>query len=349
MKNTDDMGKTIEYVLRKSLMQLKRMDSYEGYLDYIRSEWYSTTSDLLLALEDGKAWSDLKLPGRLKLEMKTELAGLEASIAQMSCNDATCSSFRTRCTQRDSPRKKWIKFFSVEDNAFFFFDVEAQMTQWEIPTGNVEMEDDSSIASAAVSDRSTKSVNNGADKLSLNREGNNTVTQTQEALTDKAAVDVPSSESNLISSIGRSVSSLSAMNDTDIIIVHDAYASDGAFFEISSSTVDPCRTTVPNFATIESSPVTYDPGSAILMTQRLMDMGFSNIAAIDALKRSGNNISGAASILLNSRQFSLENAPQVAQSKKKNSKFGKGIVNRLGFKVAPPLSAPPLCLRYLER
>ena len=147
----------IEEILRNALRRLRRMDSYEGYLDYIRSEWYSSVSDLLLALEDGKAWSDLKLPGRLKLEIKSELLGVQVSrkdnmtkneFKNDAKNEAKNESFKTEIIKNAATApmtplvvkaEQWTKYFSSEHNAFFYYSADTNITQWEEPTGNVDI------------------------------------------------------------------------------------------------------------------------------------------------------------------------------------------------------------------
>ena len=61
---------TLEELLRKALQKLKKEEFYEEYHGVLLSAWYTTIAELKLALSDGDAWSDIQLPGRLKLEMK---------------------------------------------------------------------------------------------------------------------------------------------------------------------------------------------------------------------------------------------------------------------------------------
>ena len=60
-------------LVRVSLANLGRELELKRTVDYLNSEWYSTPDELRLALEDPKGYQDLKLPGRLKLELKTVL------------------------------------------------------------------------------------------------------------------------------------------------------------------------------------------------------------------------------------------------------------------------------------
>jgi hypothetical protein len=84
-------------------------------------------SDLLLALEDKNAWTDLKLPGRLKLEIKSELLGIQA---------------RKDVAVNMQLKEHWVRYFSKSDNAFFYCNSETFVSRWELPEGNVEIHDD---------------------------------------------------------------------------------------------------------------------------------------------------------------------------------------------------------------
>ena len=68
---------SIEKLLGSILLRLNKLDSLNEHLANIAAEWYFNVSDLQMALLDGNAWSELKLPGRLKLEMKIELLRLQ--------------------------------------------------------------------------------------------------------------------------------------------------------------------------------------------------------------------------------------------------------------------------------
>ena len=68
---------TLEDLLMKALQKLKKEEFYEEYLQVLLGAWYTTVPELKLALSDGDAWSDIQLPGRLKLEMKRMIIGMD--------------------------------------------------------------------------------------------------------------------------------------------------------------------------------------------------------------------------------------------------------------------------------
>ena len=131
-------------------MKLRRFDSKElsSLLDVLRSEWYFTVADLCVALEDGKAWSDLALPGRLKLEIKRELFAIQSQAGKSE----GVSPIPDRSNQ-------WMKYYSTEHNTFFFCNLGTEISQWEEPAGlNIEIfEDYDSSSSAEVSPTAKKS------------------------------------------------------------------------------------------------------------------------------------------------------------------------------------------------
>jgi hypothetical protein len=137
MKSRD---RTVEAVLSTALFRLNRVGSYEEHFEYIKSEWYFTVSDLLMALEDGNAWSDLRLPGRLKLEMKAEL--LDLQYLRRNENESFEPSTSLSSSIPIAKKEQWTRHYSKEHDTFFFYCLTSDSTQWEIPTGNVDITDD---------------------------------------------------------------------------------------------------------------------------------------------------------------------------------------------------------------
>ena len=152
---------SIEAVLIGALHKLGRTDSYEAHLNYISSEWYTCASDLLLALEDGKAWTDLQLPGRLKIEMKSELLRLRALRQDIGGRSI---SIPTKIATSAPPTERWTKYFSSEHNTYFYYNNEKDLTQWDFPTGvNIEIISDISAQSTPV-----KAESSNIDEFDLN-------------------------------------------------------------------------------------------------------------------------------------------------------------------------------------
>jgi len=152
---TEDAATTVEGILTRCLTRLRRLESKELFMDVLRSEWYGTVADLVLALEDGKAWSDLKLPGRLKLEIKSELLALQSS---QTGSGGGGGKSEGGIVSTPDPSNQWMKYFSAEHSTYFYCNVATHASQWEEPTGpNVEIfEDYDSSSSAEVSPTSTK-------------------------------------------------------------------------------------------------------------------------------------------------------------------------------------------------
>ena len=60
---------TLEDLLSTALQNLNQSKRLDEYLSYLTSEWYTTPEDLRLAYQNDKIWSQITLPGRLKLEL----------------------------------------------------------------------------------------------------------------------------------------------------------------------------------------------------------------------------------------------------------------------------------------
>ena len=344
---------SIENVLSVALHKLGRMDSYKTYLDYISSEWYTSVHDLLLALEDGNAWTDLHLPGRLKLEMKYELLLLRAALEKTSGGPSS--------TANEEPKEQWVKYFSSEHNAYFYYSNQKDVTQWDVPTGgNIEI-----ISNISVVIDSAKIETNNVDELkdisnpkykfctsassyslsspcpsthvlsdSVEDNPNHDITpriisiacaskESEKALSSKTDAEVVAEAAqdngggNNEEGLGISDSSYSM----ETIIVTDAYAADdyapvgveiicsAEFEECPTESLSPCipwnsrshttRDEPLRSSTSSSYPLKEEcPTDSRSMISVLVGMGFSVDASAAALKRSGNDLPGAATLLL---------------------------------------------------
>lgn len=117
----DDKENSLQSILRDCLIKLNKIDLYEKCFDHLQSEWYNDINDLKLAIDDGFAWSDIKLPGRLKLELKTEILRLTINPKIMS-------------QPLDQQEKtNWIKCYSSEDNCFYYYNSVTSEAQWSEP------------------------------------------------------------------------------------------------------------------------------------------------------------------------------------------------------------------------
>lgn len=122
-------------ILKEALQALKKEDQFDKCLDYLKSEWYNTTDELRLALNDTGAWSDVQLPGRLKLELKKIL--LKENIVKKSSTPSTSSSSTSLSQSAPATSQatfKWTKCFSPEHNHYYYFNNESLLTQWAEPS-----------------------------------------------------------------------------------------------------------------------------------------------------------------------------------------------------------------------
>lgn len=116
---------------RTATGRLHKEENLEKFCDYLlENEWYTTIDELKLALSDVQAWSDLKLPGRLKLEMKAILL------------DNAASSY----SQSVDTEVSWTRCWSEEHNSFYFFNHVTSEARWSPPDG--EYEEDESVFSS---------------------------------------------------------------------------------------------------------------------------------------------------------------------------------------------------------
>jgi NACalpha-BTF3-like transcription factor len=64
----------IELLLREALQRLNQPEKLQTYLRYLKDEWIETKADLEIAMEDEYTLNHLKLPARLKLELRRIVA-----------------------------------------------------------------------------------------------------------------------------------------------------------------------------------------------------------------------------------------------------------------------------------
>ena len=80
--NQDDLGHFLSTCLKNISSQstnpsptspVKDKQLHDSYLQYLNSEWFYSVSDLQMAASDAVIWGNLKLPARLKLEIRKRL------------------------------------------------------------------------------------------------------------------------------------------------------------------------------------------------------------------------------------------------------------------------------------
>lgn len=229
--------RTVEAVLGTALLRLNRVSAFEEHFEYIKSEWYFTVSDLLMALEDGNAWSDLRLPGRLKLEMKAEL--LDLQYLRRNQNESYELSTSLATSTPIMKKEQWTRHYSKEHDTFFFYCLTSDATQWEIPTGNVDITDDITKqilhGSALYIDHDEK-IYDGASSCIADSDVQNITASnvSQEGYTDEnldilMAVNITPSDASQAKSTDENLDILMAVNAKvrNQVVVTDAFAVNG--------------------------------------------------------------------------------------------------------------------------
>jgi hypothetical protein len=233
--STKSRDRTVEAVLSTALFRLNRVGSFEEHFEYIKSEWYFTVSDLLMALEDGKAWSDLRLPGRLKLEMKAEL--LDLQYLSRHANESFEPTVNLTATVPIMKKEQWTRHYSNEHDTFFFYCLTSDSTQWEIPIGNVDITDDITkqiLHSSAMYTDHHEKISNGASSADSNVQNFTASDTSHEKYTDEnldilRAVNITPFDASQAKSKDENLNILMAVNAKvrNQVVVTDAFAVNG--------------------------------------------------------------------------------------------------------------------------
>lgn len=285
------MVDSIQSLLRDSLINLKQVADIERsvttHLSYLNNEMFVSLRDIRLAIEDKESWSDLKLPIRLKLEMKRILLGL-------SINDSPPKApARELNGLSGASPSRWKECYSSEHLSTYFYNVDTAETQWELPVDAEILTGDNVSEDPGM---------DGGCSLSV--------------FTDDCGESLPppsppsyrsprARESNVF---------LSGNGDVDAFFVTNVPFSGGTRsreyppqHERSSepSTINAglnqqCTVHVPH-----AYPVLESPGRGTQcahleeddVTQRLLEMGFQEEAVRVAVNRFGNNLTRAAAAL----------------------------------------------------
>lgn len=337
---------SIHAVFSAALSRLNRTDALEEYLGYIRSEWYFSVPDLLMAIDDEKAWSDLKLPGRLKLEIKAELLGSCSKMRGPVVPVDTSSAASTSAPATE--KEQWTKYLSGEYDTFFYYCLATDTTQWEIPEGNVEITDD--VTAQAFMD--------GGDHLDGECAAEDTILDAANGI-----ISDPSTESGG-GYTDENLDILVAVNSKKKtpFLVTDAFAVNGIIpvgiavengLESNGSFTSEVTCDSPSEANTVDDPPQRSSADPVMLFQ-LIDMGFSRDAANSALRRSNNDLAAATSILLRmppTYEDSCTNAPEDSSSGSINRKIlyrpraRKPLLATPSNRPAAPTAPPAMLMR----
>lgn len=163
-----------DVILRKALVRLKQVEKYDRYFAYLSNEWLQSKEDLLLAVKDEQVWSDLKLPARLKLEIKNVIEEEEVAVVPEASG---------------GDEQEWVLYYSEEHGAYYYYHTATGESQWaesesyeEDPTNGYNvaeyeqaLAEEASIPSPAKEERifsrpkSTKSSRQSSSQISQQR------------------------------------------------------------------------------------------------------------------------------------------------------------------------------------
>lgn len=139
-----EFDKDLTDALYKALKKLNKEKSYQETLDYFKSEWLFTKSDVLLAHQDENIWLNLKIPARLKIELVNLLNESDADIMDNGFPDNIEDPLRTEdCTEIENVGLKinnWVKCFSPDHGYYYFYNTKTFESQWECPDENLAYE-----------------------------------------------------------------------------------------------------------------------------------------------------------------------------------------------------------------
>lgn len=142
-------------------------DLLNSFEDILLDDWYESCDDLRAALHDGGAWTEIRLPGRLKLEMKKVIMEIDDPGVQHNVKVATHSKDRKstwgKKGSRDSqsppsgkfvpkagsgtPKSNWVRKYAEDSGAYYYYDTVNGASVWEKPDDFVEPDGNGSNAS----------------------------------------------------------------------------------------------------------------------------------------------------------------------------------------------------------
>lgn len=263
---------SIEHLLQQALSSLGQSDPERlriKYAAYLHSEMFDTAADLKLAVDDRDSWSDLKLPGRLKLEMKRLLQS-DFDIYAPSSGPPIESTV----THSSAPQR-WRRCFSTEYDSHYYVNPHTNEAQWEEPDDECEDDNSTYYFAPLVADESDAPLSPGRRlNKSTPRENASMDSHVYYASTELNATHVTSSPPS----------------PARVIVVHDAVALSSSDMYSADSHESEQRA-YP--AEEKQSELTSDQ-----LTRRLCEMGFKEDAARVALQSSGNSLAAAAALLV---------------------------------------------------
>lgn len=117
-------------ILLAALQRLRQDEKFDDFCAYLHAEWISTEEDLVQASRDEHVWQSLRLPARLKVEMRLLLeegasTGHEAEEAFSPLGRATDDG-----TESPPETDEWVLYFSEEHQYYYYYNTRTGESQW---------------------------------------------------------------------------------------------------------------------------------------------------------------------------------------------------------------------------
>lgn len=131
-------------ILQSALKRLGQEEKFTEFRSYLESEWISTLEDLQHATKDEHVWQSLRIPARLKVEMRLILEQLASNIATPTTTDLVAIDTTSDQLSPSSPHdlspvgtdhafgSEWVLYFSEEHQYYYHYNTVTGESQWAV-------------------------------------------------------------------------------------------------------------------------------------------------------------------------------------------------------------------------